>query len=360
VFDAMVSHQQDDSESIKNIKISGVKFETDVQKVGFDELMHQITAHGVSNFSLDNCSFTGFLGDGVAINAGTDYRFNRNAYNKNITIYNCKFDGVNKDNRQGISIYYSDGFLIENCSFKNITRGDMPGAIDIEPNSETQVSRNGIIRNCSFENIGGLGAVTIHTGKSSSLNKYSNKNFIVENCNFQNVRAAFCIVGHEKFMEYKTSENVIRILNSKVRNAEAIADIRSGFGILFSNVQFYDIHNAGLNTVTDGGANGITFDQCLFDNVSNIYGVVFYGKTTNINFKNSTFKNFAAHAITINDPLGIGTITDNVFYSSKYGRALPLVTSTISRSEILSKLNIKNNQYFGTFKHIDLQEFLKK
>ena len=115
----------------RNITIKGLTFNSHVEKVGFDELSHQISAHGVSNFNVENCNFIGFLGDGIAINAATDYSINRDAYNKDITITNCHFDGINKDNRQGISIYYADGFLIENCSFKNTTREDMPGALDL-------------------------------------------------------------------------------------------------------------------------------------------------------------------------------------------------------------------------------------
>ncbi|MCG2779607.1 MAG: glycoside hydrolase family 55 protein, partial [Weeksellaceae bacterium] len=144
VFDAQVSRQIDDTHSIKNIKISGLNFISDVERYGFDELLHQISAHGVSNFIVENCTFTGFLGDGIAINGGTDFSKFHDAYNKDVIIRNCRFDGVNKNNRQGISIYYSDGFTIDRCSFRNTTRDDMPGAIDIEPDRGMNVVRNGV------------------------------------------------------------------------------------------------------------------------------------------------------------------------------------------------------------------------
>lgn len=44
VFDAQVSEQKDDTNSIKNIKLSGLNFISDVEKQGFDELLHQISA----------------------------------------------------------------------------------------------------------------------------------------------------------------------------------------------------------------------------------------------------------------------------------------------------------------------------
>ena len=88
VFDAQVSYQTNDSLSIKNIVINDLKFNSDVKKNKFDELLHQISAHGVSNFKVQNCQFIGFLGDGIAIVASTDYNLFRNAYNKDIEIKN--------------------------------------------------------------------------------------------------------------------------------------------------------------------------------------------------------------------------------------------------------------------------------
>lgn len=360
VFDAGVSYQQNDIFSIKNIVINDLTFFSDVKKNKFDELLHQISAHGVSDFTVKNCKLIGFLGDGIAINASIDYIANRNAYNKDIKIINCTFDGVNKDNRQGVSIYYADGFVIENCIFKNITRVDMPGAIDLEPNDDLQILRNGMIKNCTFENIGGLAAIMIHTGKSSALNNFSNKNFTVDNCSFKNVRAPLGIIGNENYLDYSTEGYVIQFKNSVVTNSEAIADMRSAFGVLIDNVKFYNILNTGMNTVTDVGANGITFKDCIFDNVRNNNGIGFYGITRNINFINSIFKNFAAHAITINDPRGIGTISKNNFYSSSYGEALPIVTSTIENKIVVFQARIEDNKTFGNFKKINLKEFYKK
>ncbi|MGY3055257.1 polygalacturonase [Pedobacter sp. UYEF25] len=360
VFDANVSNQQDDHLSIKNIIIENLTFFSDVKKNKFDELMHQISAHGVSNFLVKNCKLLGFLGDGIAINAATDYSTYRNAYNKNIKILNCTFDGINNDNRQGVSIYYADGFAIEHCVFKNTTRADMPGAIDLEPNDDRQVLRNGIVKNCTFENIGGLSAIMIHTPKSSSLNNFSNRNFIVDSCTFKNIRAPLCIVGNENYMDYSLKESVIQFKNSSVKNAEAIADMRSAFGVLIDRVEFYNISNTGLNTVTEIGAKEITFKNCLFDGVKNNNGIGFYGKTRNINFMTCTFKNFAANAITINDPSGIGTISNNIFYSSDYGDALPIVTSTIANKSIISNAHIADNKIYGNFKKINIQQFYQK
>ena len=226
VFDAQVSNQKNDNLSIKNISIKDLTFDSDVKKNGFDELNHQLSAHGVSNFTVENCNFIGFLGDGIAISAGSDLQINSYAYNKNITIKNCNFDGVNKDNRQGISIYYADGFLIENCNFKNITRDDMPGAIDIEPDRDYLVSRNGVINNCTFENIGGIAAIVVHTKLPNKENEFSNKNFVIKNCKFNNVRTAFGVIGNDHFLNLESKDYGTVFQDCVVTNSKSIADIR--------------------------------------------------------------------------------------------------------------------------------------
>src|SRR5690606_23536553 len=213
--------------------------------------------------------FIGFYGDGVAINAGTDLRRYAYAYNKDVQIKNCFFDGINKDNRQGVSIYYCDNFIIENCKFNNITRNDMPGAIDIEPDKDFLVSRNGIIRNCTFTNIGGIAAINIVLQPSTSINKFSNRNYIIENCTFNKVKSAIGVIGNDSFTSFESSDYFIIFRNSKVSNSFSTLDLRKAYGVLVDNVDFSNIYNTTNNVVTDGGASKITFNKCNFDNIKN-------------------------------------------------------------------------------------------
>ena len=350
VFDAQVSNQKDDSLCIKNISIKNLNFYSFVDKVGFDELSHQISAHGVSNFTAENCNFIGFLGDGIAINAGTDMQNFINAYNKNVTIKNCNFDGINKDNRQGISIYYCDGFLIENCNFKNITRNDMPGAIDIEPNLDSQVSKNGTIKNCNFENIGGIAAITIHQKKPTPENLFSSIGYKVDSCNFKDINSPFAIIGNETFLNYQEEKYNIIFSNSKVENANTVADIRKAYGVLFENIKFSKIITTTNNTVTEGGATLITFKNCVFSEVNNNYGLGFTGKTKKINFENCNFSECKAHAITINDPNGVGYIIGNKFISSSHPNSFPIVTSFEANASNLLHSKITDNISQGNFR----------
>jgi len=165
VLDANIAAQYtNDANSIKNVTFIGIKFQMNVAVDGFDELMHCVCASGTSGLYFDHCQFIGFMGDGIAVSRGRgtgpvvgsrpSY-----GYNANTVVTNCIFDGVNKDNRQAISIYYCDGFTITDNVFKNTTRSDMPGAIDIEPDNSLTNTRCGLIERNSFSNIGGSAAI---------------------------------------------------------------------------------------------------------------------------------------------------------------------------------------------------------
>lgn len=355
VFDAQVSYQTNNNLSIKNIIVKNLKFFSDVKKNKFDELLHQISAHGVSNFKVQNCQFIGFLGDGIAINASTDYKQFRNAYNEDIEIINCLFDGINRDNRQGISIYYSDRFLIDNCVFKNTTRPDMPGAIDIEPNDDLQIVRNGIIKNCSFENIGGLGAICFVLQQSLPQNDFSNRNFIVDNCKFTNVVTPLTVVGNDSFKNFN-GPYIITFSNSMVQNTKSVASLISAYGIKFYNVKYQNITSNNLNVVSANGARNITFERCDFNKTENPNGLGFFGETSLINFISCTFENFKINAITINNPIGIANISNNKFISTSHKGGKPLVTDFFKKQQYIGE-KVINNKSFGNFEELNLSPF---
>lgn len=357
-FDAQVSNQTDDSESIKNISIEGIVFSSDVEKYGFDELSHHVAMHGVSGVNFKSCSFIGFLGDGVAITRGVTNTGYRNAYNRNVNFYDCHFDGVNKNNRQAISFYYCDGFHIDFCTFKNTTRSDMPSAIDVESDDTDVTSQRGLITNCKFKNIGGFAAVSIFQRTHTNAEKITHTGYKIDNCDFEQINSPLAVFGSPTFKNYVGNFGVI-LENSRITNCLAVANLNSAMGILFRNNFYKGVTSPDQTTVRTEGASKIRFEENTFENIDCVSGIAMIGVTKNIDFINNTFVNFNKVAITINSASGIGNITGNKFISGRdihaYG---PLITQSPINPMLLVNSEISKNIYASGVPEINIYYFI--
>jgi hypothetical protein len=146
---------------IENIVVRNIKFLGDVVASGFAEQCHLTSFNGVKNLLVEDCYFIGFRGDGLYIGSGNTGGQER--HNINVAVRSCFFDGVNKDNRNGISVIDGDGVLIDDCYFTRTTRSNMPGPIDIEPDSNAfAVIKNiTVINNKFFDNGGNVAAIGV-------------------------------------------------------------------------------------------------------------------------------------------------------------------------------------------------------
>jgi hypothetical protein len=135
--------------TLRDIQVLGT-----VSTTGFSQFVHLISLNGVKNALLDNVWITGFRGDGVYIGSGDSAGQER--HNKNVRIHNCIIDGVNNDNRNGVSVIDGDKISITKCDFLNCTRSNMPGAIDIEPDAVAYaIIKNIRVVGNTFQNCGG-------------------------------------------------------------------------------------------------------------------------------------------------------------------------------------------------------------
>jgi hypothetical protein len=129
--------------TIKSLKLLGA-----VGASAFSEQVHLANLNGVRNLIVKDVEFVGFQGDGLYIGAHTT----NDRHNVNVKITNCLFDGVNKDNRNGVSCIDGDNVQISGCTFQNCTRSGMPGPIDFEPNNVANVIRKIRVSNNHFQN----------------------------------------------------------------------------------------------------------------------------------------------------------------------------------------------------------------
>ena len=151
----------DPRDNARAIAIEDLAFEGRSATEGFIEHVHLLVASACSRLSVARCSFRAFQGDGIYIGSGTEGNVER--HNEDIAVRGCVFDGVNFANRQGISIIDGTRIAIEDNAFRNCSRHDMPGAIDIEPDENRfHVIRDIRIARNRFTGVGGfVGAVCL-------------------------------------------------------------------------------------------------------------------------------------------------------------------------------------------------------
>ncbi len=157
----------DVNNNMKNVLLEGLHLEGTVATQGFSEYYHLLIAFAVTDLTIDRCYFTGWRGDAICLR-GENASVETECHNKNIIIKNCKFDGINNDNRQAISVLDVDTIHIDNNEFKNCTRSNMPGAIDFEPNNFVfPILKHIKVSNNRFYNVGGgIGVITIYVQKT--------------------------------------------------------------------------------------------------------------------------------------------------------------------------------------------------
>lgn len=361
LINANVGTTFDASQSVNNIKFTGIDFETDVETYMFDELLHQICAYGVNNLKIDECNFKGFLSDGISVTGGignttTD---ERGAYNGDITITDCDFDGVNNDNRNAISIYYSDMFLISGCRFKNCTRTGMPGAIDVEIWVDAYRSIGGKIEKCRFDNIGGDAGVHILQSSEADPSGFNLRNFIISDCVMENVNRPLTVVGFGNHTTYKGNWKIV-FRDSSVKNSNMVIRTENATGVLCDNVHWDTVNFVDNGEHQIKNTKAIMFRDCSVKNFKNPNGIVVYN-SENISFVSSKFIDFEKHYLNfIVKPEGVGTIKDNEFYGQRNpSPALSMeVVTDVSR---LKFSDIQNNKYYyeiDRINKIDIYRFL--
>jgi len=115
----------------------------------------------VRNCVVERCVIEGFRGDGIYIGSGD--LAGQERHNIGVTVRDCYINGVNNDNRNGISIIDGTNVNIDNNYFVNTTRSNMPGAIDVEPDVNVyHIIRDISIRNNRMFSCGGnVGNITV-------------------------------------------------------------------------------------------------------------------------------------------------------------------------------------------------------
>lgn len=146
-------------QSIRNIKIKGITFETLNDGIEFHEFMHVIKLIGVNGMVVEGCLFKDFWGDAICLSHyGDKPKTGERTRNQNVKIIdNNIIGGKYHNNRNGISVISGKDVLIKGNVISNTSRDDMPGGIDIEPNNSAFTIDNIRVENNILEGIEGSG-----------------------------------------------------------------------------------------------------------------------------------------------------------------------------------------------------------
>ncbi len=271
----------------KNIKFKDLTIVDDVVALGFSEYEAAIHANAVDGLLIENCRFIGQRGDAVHIGAGDIGGGGQNRHNRDVTIRDSFFDGINRNNRNAISVLDCDGFRLENCRANNWTRPGgtpppnlpfdintgypMPGAIDFEPNGFTDdpILRNIVIDGFYVDNCGG-----------SAVNLLLRSNFGIANplngFRFSNVFANNCRLGILGYIgdSNSPSSNDIVMTNFRCTNSFRPFQIIGGRGLSIVNGLFYRCGDPGIIGYVGGEhLRDFTMTDVIFEETGNTSGV---------------------------------------------------------------------------------------
>ena len=156
----------DPIDNIANVRLTGLQLLGTVVDDDFSEFYHLLNLNACSHVMVDNCYLTGWRGDGIYIGSGNVAATER--HNLDITIRDCVFDGVTKDNRNPISVIDCQHLTVENCYFTRCGKSTMPGGITIEPDNNVfhRLRDINIIGNYFTDNDGNQAAVQIYLSRN--------------------------------------------------------------------------------------------------------------------------------------------------------------------------------------------------
>jgi hypothetical protein len=186
------SGSADPAANLNGIRIAKLQLRGNCDTAGFSEFVHLVSLNGVTDARIDEVVFRGFQGDGLYLGSSDQAKTER--HNRQVTVTNCVFDGINRQNRNGISVIDCDGLLVTGCTFRHVARSNMPGAIDIEPDANAwHVVRNLRIVNNQFLDVGGgIGAVCMYVPVAL---KQPASDILIEGNQLQDIaQAAFCLM----------------------------------------------------------------------------------------------------------------------------------------------------------------------
>lgn len=239
----------------------------------FSEQQHLIEMSGVRNALVEGVRFYGPRGDGLYIGSGLG---GEERHNENVQVRRCVFDGINNENRNGISVIDVDGMVIEDSYFLRFTRANMPGPIDFEPDvASYHVIRNVMVRRNRFRACGGnVGEIAIYM--PSAVTEAAS-NITVENNDSDGY------VGSGSFFSHNTNrlptddriESILTLTRNRARNGSRPWVLADAKGVRMRENTWDTMKREALLGYTDAtnGLRDVSIERDKFLRVGTVGGI---------------------------------------------------------------------------------------
>jgi len=274
------SGSADVSNNIHDITISDMQIEGLSVDVAFSEHHHAININGVNNIVIERCKITEFEGDGIYLGSSNVAATER--HNERVIIRDCYFDGVNKENRQGISIIDGTHITIENNYFTRIAKATMPGAIDMEPNADAfaRIRHIKIVGNEFYDIGGNVAAIAYYIPLVQASLTTPSHHIIIENNQMDTAGPCSIAFNQAGVPTTSSQPNVIRVANNEIRNSTRPFSIKGIKDAVFSGDIYQAVDYAALlgysgadDDNRDITLQNETFRQVGIDNTSGGVGL---------------------------------------------------------------------------------------
>lgn len=282
------------SGNLTNITLNGITFQGRSVENGLDEHWHLLNLNAVSDVLINGCRFLSPQGDGIYLGSGNIASIER--HNRNVSVLNCIFDGINKSGRNGIGIIDVDGFLVSGCYFTRLTHSTEPGAIDFEPDpTDTfHIIKNAVITNNRFYDMGGnVGVINILIQANFNIRPF---NFTISNNSFDLCPTpAFVATQNAITNTTSTFPYQITFSGNTVTNTIRPFTITGIKGIDIIDNWFLNNGNPGLIGF-NSGVYQVCIDVTLANNYFRDIGISVFS-ATNLWIRNNQFLDCAGAAI---------------------------------------------------------------
>jgi polygalacturonase len=315
---------EDPNKNSADISISNLKLMDRVVEDGNRPHRHLINLNAASRVKIHDVLFSAYMGDAIYLGSGEN---GTERHNLDISITNNRFDGVNSQNRNAISIIDGTKILIDGNDFKRSSLKG-PAMIDIEPNKhDFHWVQDITISNNTFAD--GRAAIKSDIFFPQEELKKPYLNLTIEGNKFKN----FTDVGIQLYQQGEgngsRTPNKFIIDNNQFANVKTGMRFRGLSGVQITNNTIDTSENGMIIGPAKNGCSDFLIKQNTFNNVGDSED---YPDGTAIVIKN-------ADNVTVSNNRAVGL--------KRHGSSGPLVY--LWEKGKTDGITVQNNSVQGTF-----------